>query len=405
MIDIGNRRVRIVILLGVPLIELLLTLAIAIYTGYPLRNNDFLENHYLAMYVINFFTLAIMFGALVVYLRRSPLALTFSIICILLVPRLLRFITTPIPYAAATSLLTAGAVLIMSVVFPLHATERTPRHLAGVIGGMLLGAAALFRYHVLVGSVFFIISVLIFAQRREFVLSAGLALLAMYSPQFLVNHMTCHGLLETANALSICNLVHGVDWFHIEKQLPIPHPWHVINGSPLIFARKYLVGVFDIAKFTLPLPLCIYFASTPESKKRAYALTLFSSMYLIFFGISASPCAPLLLIPISIISFGTMFSSPGIPTTVRKVLIALIFAFSAQFVIDNVRATVAARPSTKPAWKSNSCSFQRGLQMRKRFFRQIMRCTSSSFSISSALQWRPGKDKCIWILNFIRNCL
>lgn len=368
-----------VIFIGIPVLVGIILSFIGVYTGYNLRSNDFLDNHYLGMaitfwdwesfydgffpigyslllkllagksypgpagYYINVIALVTMFGVLGWYLRKTPLVFLLSTIGILLVPRMYLYATTPGPYAAANALFSAGA-LIGLYAFSSNAPENKKNCIyLCITSGGLFGIASLFRYHILVGSVFFLFSVLLFTTNKRYVFLAGSALLVAYSPQFFVNIMTGHGLLETGSALNVYNLVHGVNWYHLEKHMSFPSAWEVVQGAPFLFLKRYVRGVFDIAKFVLPVPFFILFATTPVDRRRAYALTLFMILYAAFFGIGASPRAALLVIPLSVVYlFKTVFS-PKMHQYGRLGLLAASILLSGKILAQDVQATVIAR--------------------------------------------------------------
>jgi hypothetical protein len=205
------------------------------------------------------------------------------------------------------------------------------------MGGMCMGIAALFRYHVLVASIFFLVALFIFMEKdRKLTAVCAVTLIVFYLPQIAVNVLSGHGPLETYHALNLYNLMYGVNWYHMDKLFPLPSARSMILGAPLLFIKHYLKGVIELLVFALP-PFLYGVLATPERKKIGFCVAAFCVLYALFFGISASPRAVLLLIPISVLFFVKILFAITLPFRIKRIAIVLTFVCGCLFLLKDAQ--------------------------------------------------------------------
>jgi hypothetical protein len=206
-----------------------------------------------------------------------------------------------------------------------------------VAGGISMGVAALFRYHVLVASVLFLAAFFIFMDKeRKMTVVCGISLVVTYLPQVAVNLATGHGPLETFYALNVYNLVYGLDWAHMDKYVPLPSVQTIILGAPLLFIIHYLKAMPELLVFAIP-PIIYGMLASPERKKIGYACAAFCILYALFFGVGSSPRAVLLLIPLSLLFLIKVLFTVGLPFRIRRIALVLTLLCGCLFLAKDAR--------------------------------------------------------------------
>jgi hypothetical protein len=259
------------------------------------------------------------------------------LVLFLLYPRSFRYLITPGPDMAASALFTIGMVIQLAR-FKGAATGNGPRHeaLQCVLSGLMMGFAALVRYHAFPAS-FFLLFVLFAGMKkyRKMTVVSGIAVLAAYLPQVIVNILSGHGPLETYHALNLYNLVYGVNWYHMEDVIPLPPAKNIIFGAPLVFLKHYARWFVELAIFALP-PLVYGILEKKENKKIGFCVAGFCGLYAVLFGISASPRAVLFLIPVSLLFFVKIFATPGLSKRTKAIVMWVSLGCACLFLYKDV---------------------------------------------------------------------
>lgn len=160
-------------------------------------------------------------------------------------PQVFRYVTTPGADMPAAALSALGFARL----FRAGEDDRGRRALAA---GMLLGAAALLRYHALVlaGLSIAATSTGHPSPRRHLRLAVG-GFFAVYFVQMAVAVLAHHSPFHTGQAFILHKLIHGVNWFHVTDEATPSSVMDVIRASPAGFASAYLRELVPL----LPLPI------------------------------------------------------------------------------------------------------------------------------------------------------
>jgi hypothetical protein len=175
-----------------------------------------------------------------------------------------------------------------------------------LVGGALLGLGSLSRYHVLPGSFLFLFS-LALVYRRSFprIAIAFIALCAVYSPQWIINVITGHGMLQTAFGVpNVYNLMYGTSWYQTVT-LDLPSSiFPLVMKDPFLFFRNYAIEITRLSILFIP-PLCAWLLSTDQrARKFSLAIFLWTLSYALFTAISTSARAVLLPVAFSFLCAG-----------------------------------------------------------------------------------------------------
>jgi hypothetical protein len=308
--------------------------------GYSLLLKALVGNGYpaIAAFYVNVLLFLLMMITMSWLLKKQNLPGLFPywLFMFIIFPRSFQYLITPGPDIAALALFTIGVALRLALCdsdknAPMEYRKGpagNPSFIPAIASGLAMGLGALVRYHVFVASIFFLfVLVVIMKRERKLILVSGAAFIAIYLPQVAVNVLSGHGPLETYHALNLYNLVYGVNWYHMEKLLPLPSAKSIVFGAPLLFIKHYAQGVASLGIFAIP-PFVYGFLAKQENKKTGFAIGSFCMLYALFFGISASPRAVLLLIPVSMLFFMKIIfdSSLGLRTKRYAVVITLLCA-------------------------------------------------------------------------------
>jgi hypothetical protein len=355
-----------------PLITACILSAAGAYSGYYPRLNDFLDNHYLSMaisfndlsslyngffpmgyslllkattgtgypgiiaFFINIILSTILFHVMSYFpeLRHKKFIYSIWLILLFVFPRYFKYLLTQGPDCGATVFFNiAIIVLFNAVVYDKAGTKK--KLLLCITSGLLLGLSALFRYHALVAGFFLLASFFLFFNReKKFILIAGAAMALTYAPQMIISIISGHGPFKTYHAINICNLVYGVDWYHIEKYIPVPSVFSIISDAPLLFASKYLKGMAELAVYSIPAFVYARLTQNETEKKISLTIGVFTVIYSVFFAISASPRAVLILLPMAFLFLSELLLTISIPAKIRSTA-AIIIGLSILFFIYN----------------------------------------------------------------------
>jgi hypothetical protein len=317
--------------------------------GYSLLLKFLVGSHYpaIAAFYVNVLLTMTMMIVMAGYLKRQNLHFLFPfwLFLFLFFPQAFRYLITPGPDAAAMALFTIGIILQLArcntndnnCQSENEGTARLAPTILCVWGGMAMGAAALMRYHALPASIFFLLALFIFMKKnRKLTIVSGIVVIVFYLPQMAINVLSGHGPLETYHTLNLYNLVYGVNWYHMEKIIPLPSAKSIIFGAPFLFIKHYLKGVMELGVFAVP-PLIYGFFASPEKKNYGYCIGAFCALYALFFGISASPRAVLLIIPISLLFFLKILFAPALPTRTKNIAVVITLLCGCLFLFKDVR--------------------------------------------------------------------
>jgi hypothetical protein len=320
--------------------------------GYSLLLKFLVGSHYpaIAAFYVNILLTVTMMIVMAGYLKRQNLHFLFPfwLFLFLFFPQAFRYLITPGPDAAAMALFTIGILLQLARCnitdnnrqSENKGTARRAPTVLCVLGGMAMGAAALMRYHALPASIFFLFALLIFMKNdRKLTFVSGIVVIVFYLPQMAINGLSGHGPFETYHALNLYNLVYGVNWYHMEKIIPLPSAKNIIFGAPFLFIKHYLKGVIELGIFAVP-PLAYGFFASSEKKKYGYCIGAFCALYVLFFGISASPRAGLLIIPISLLFFIKILFAPALPARTKKFAVVITLLCGCLFLFKDAQRIV-----------------------------------------------------------------
>ena len=230
--------------------------------------------------------------------RRSVLVLIF----IALHPLCFFYFSTAGADPGSMAFFLSGAVLAID-------SAESASWKTAAAAGVLLGLAALWRYHALIAGALFLAAVAV-AYRRGIppVIAAGWMALA-YSPQVAVNMSLGLSPLHTNHALAVYDMMYGVNWYRL-ADLQVPSSMSaVILSDPGLFFRHYAKGVFSLLIYALPALLFTLQNRDPKTRAYGLAASLFLVGYAFAFGISVGGRAPLLVLPLALIFLGGALSN------------------------------------------------------------------------------------------------
>lgn len=259
----------------------------------------------------------------------------------------------------------AMAFFLAGMALLLHAAERAVEGTAGgterapsgrgafkaaMAAGILIGLGGLWRYHALIAGLILVVSVALAYRRIAIPLVAALFIAVAYSPQALINLSLGLSPLHTNYELAVYDLMHDVNWHALGDIAVQPTMLQVLLSDPALFLRQYARGVASLMIYALPALVLVVMTRDPAHKRRATSLGLFLVGYALVFGLSVGGRAPLLVLPLALISCGAVLSAvfdlrrarAGAGTTgvVRGVaaFLAMVFVI---FVVKDARALKA----------------------------------------------------------------
>ncbi len=202
----------------------------------------------------------------------------------------------------AVALFTAGAAVIL---WRIGKTEPQPAF-PFFAAGILMGLAALFRYHALVANGMMALALVSIHPRKWkqlFILTIGIC--AGYSPQWFVNLATGHGLLETQfGPMNVYYLMHGINWYRVTG-LHLPHSTlSIISADPALFFAKYFRAFLSFYPAWLPALFAATFERSPERKGIARVIAVWIFIYFALFSATTSGRQMLLTLPLAFLSIG-----------------------------------------------------------------------------------------------------
>lgn len=174
--------------------------------------------------------------------------------------------------------------------------------------GVLMGMGALFRYHVLVGSAFFAVALLLVYPRhwRSWCLMlVGLGL--AYSPQPILNLVTGHGILETRfGSLNVYDLVYEINWHRITHIRFPDSAFAIVLEDPKLFLQKYLRAFFSFKQAYLPGFLVLVFGKQRQERRIAALISLWMLAYFGMFSATTSGRQIIITLPLAFLAWGML---------------------------------------------------------------------------------------------------
>jgi hypothetical protein len=290
----------------------------------------------------------------------SPAYTVFALLALCLFPEFLRYATVGGGDPGSVFFFMAGAVLILSALYE----EPAPgRHWGRFFcAGLLFGIGALFRYHALVTAVLLGLALLAVYPRHwksGLLVAAGTAL--AYSPQWAVNLLSGHGLMETQfGPMNVYDLMHGLNWHRITGIRLPGSVGQIIAEDPGLFFRKYLAALWSFKHAYLPIIFAAVFERDPRARRVAMAIALWAAAYFVLFSATTSGRQSLLAVPLTFLGLGlsarivwrrlaTRPSLPSLPWGLRYAVALLLGALLLGMHLYRDFGLVAARARSRDA--------------------------------------------------------
>ncbi len=206
-------------------------------------------------------------------------------------PQIFQYVTTPGPDIAVAALVALAFDRLLASSDPV---DPAASHRRLWPAGVLLGAAALLRYHALVLGVLVIAAAALGwpAVRRRTV-PALAALAAVYALQMTVTMAAHHGPFHTGQALVFQKLVHPVNWFHIDDASAPATAREVIAAAPAAFVSAYLRQLTPLALLLAPSGLLILVATVPAVRRLGLVALMILVPYIVIVAAGGSSRADL----------------------------------------------------------------------------------------------------------------
>jgi hypothetical protein len=203
---------------------------------------------------------------------------------------------------------TAGSALLA---FALYGTGSGEESGAGMFfgAGVLLGVAALFRYHALVGSALLGIALLaVYPRYWKQGLFTVAGILLAYSPQWAVNVLSGHRLMETQfGPMNVYDLMHGINWYRVTG-LRLPESvTAIVAEDPALFLRKYAGALWSFKLAYLPLISAAVLERDPRKRRFFLALSLWVILYFVLFSATTSGRQGVLVAPWACLGLAATF--------------------------------------------------------------------------------------------------
>jgi hypothetical protein len=255
-------------------------------------------------------------------------AAAVAIVLLAFFPRLFHYTTVGGGDPGSVGLFTVGAALILSDI-GLN-PERSKGLARPLIGGLFLGLAALFRYHVFVGGAIFLFALgLVYRKEWPRLVMAAIGLGLAYSPQWIINVLTGHGLFKTQfGPMNVYDLMYSLNWYR-STSLNLPSSvMTIILSNPWLFVHNYAVAFLKFSPaWLLPLMAAIT-AKERYLKKTCVAIFLWALCYFTLFSATTSGRQILLVLPLTFFSIAvllhTAWHSAGRDVRLLKYVVPLM---------------------------------------------------------------------------------
>ena len=253
-----------------------------------------------------FFGAIVLIASVILYGKFLGPKLSLSMVTLLsFFPGLFLYITNAGPDPASIAFFEIGAIIILFQIVSNGAGSK----MLFFIGGLILGCGAIFRYHVFVGSLLFLLGLfLVYRNKWRLLLVSMAGLCIAYVPQSILYLTTGPHTIPFA-AINIYNLMYHINWFRTSSfNFPPSFLW-IIKQDPLLFLSKYFYSFLRHAPDYVP-PFLAYFAiKEPFKKKLCLVILLWCIPYCLFFAAMESGRSQLLPMPLSFLCLGLFFEN------------------------------------------------------------------------------------------------
>lgn len=239
----------------------------------------------------------------------SPGYALLSLVTLSFFPQLFHYLNQGGGDPGALAFFTVGAVLIFLTLYYFPNPSKGLRFFAA---GLLLGLGALFRYHVLVADGMFVVAVFaVYPRRWKSLALVSIGVCVAYSPQWIINIATGHGLLKTQfGPMNVYDLMYGLNWYHITG-LHLPSVPKIIAQDPALFLRKYLIAFWSYKQAYLPPLFAAIFEKNSRQKNIARAIAVWVFIYFLLLSATTSGRQILLVLPLTFLTVGMSFRIIG----------------------------------------------------------------------------------------------
>jgi hypothetical protein len=171
--------------------------------------------------------------------------------------------------------------------------------------GYLIGLAALFRYHALVGGGMLLLALfVVFPRHWKSLALAAAGTAAGYCPQWIVNFAAGRGPLETQfGPMNVYDLMYGLNWYRI-TELKLPGVAALISADPGRFLARYLPAFWAFKQAYGPPVLAALLEKNRPRRNMFRALALWTLIYFAAFSATTSGRQILLPLPFSMLALG-----------------------------------------------------------------------------------------------------
>ncbi len=238
--------------------------------------------------------------------------------------------------------------------------ERRKATALALASGLLLGLAALWRYHALIAGVLLLVSIAVAYRRIGAPAAALLAMMFVYLPQALVNASLGLSPLHTSYELAVYDLMYDVNWHRLGELDVPPTMFEVLLADPVLFFMRWLRGFLSLMAYAFPAIGFAVLARGSGAFRFALASSLFLFSYAVVFGVSAGGRAPLLVLPLAIVFWGGLGSRahdamkarvPVSPVAARAMVPAILLVILCYFSAKDARVLLA-RAETDAVYRS-----------------------------------------------------
>jgi hypothetical protein len=253
-----------------------------------------------------FFGAIMLIVSAILYRKFLNQKISLSMVIILsFFPSMFLYITNAGPDPASIAFFESGAIIILLQIVSNKAESKG----LFFFGGLILGCGAIFRYHVFVGSIFFLLSLfLVYRNKWRLALISATGLGIAYAPQLILYLITGPHTIPFA-AINIYNLMYHIDWPRTSSITFPPSFLHIIKQDVPLFLSRYFHSFLRHAPDYLP-PFLAYFAiKEPIRKKICFAILIWCALYCLFFAAMESGRSQLLPLPLSFLCLGLLLEN------------------------------------------------------------------------------------------------
>jgi|GEM_PF-3197744 len=258
--------------------------------------------------IVNLLCGTLVIGASLFFYRKitNEKTAVLSILFLALFPQNLYYFNQGGADPFSVLLFTTGIFMLLRQLVP----DKSGNAYVFLTAGIIMGAGAFMRYHVLVGSVIFIFCLFPFYRHSWKLIALSLAgVFIGYSPQILINLLAGHGVFESKlGASNIYDLMYGINWYRLSTD-PVPtDAIAIISTDYFLFIKRYVVSFVKFMIQTGAVPLAVALITKDNTRKRlAWFSTAFMVCYFGFFSSTLSGRQILIAIPLTMLFYGMLF--------------------------------------------------------------------------------------------------